>query len=777
MGLPPMTETESTTPPRQRRFPEPQVEQEGPEDAVDVAARSRTAPGLEDLGPVQGSALLTPHYLVRRADGQVVQVSELLHLVLSELDPDRSEEEVAAAVSASYGRTLTIAGLRHLIRSRLEPLGLVDDPTRPDSTGLPTARPLLSLALRGTILPPKAVRVLAAGLRWLFLSPVVVAALLAWVALDVVLILDADLLTAFEQLLSAPAQLLVLYALLTSGALFHELGHAAACRYGGAVPGTIGFGVYLVFPAFFTDVTDSYRLGRAGRVRTDLGGLYFNVLLLLLLGLGHQLTGNGILLLAVFIMHVQMIQQLIPIVRFDGYYILADLIGVPDLFARLRPTLASAMPGRPPDPRVAELRPAARRLVVAWVVLVVPTLALAFGWLLWHLPAMVTETVQAGAVQVEQLRDAWADGVVVVVVLSVISLVFLVLPLAGVAVVLSRLAWSLLRLLVRGRADRTATSPDVVSAPNRFSAAAFTDELLLHRDPPMATIGWRRSVYHLSGHTVRLGPGAKERRREARAAALRAPIEGTRRVVVMSRKGGVGKTTITLALGSILATERGDRVVAVDANPDAGNLAHRVAPPSGRTITDVLRDLDRIGSYAELKRYTSQASESRLEVLASDDDSRIGTALDRSDYHRLISLLDRFYNLILLDTGTGILDSANQGLLAEADELVLVLRAGVDGGRAAALTLDWLEAHGYGSLVRQAVVVINGLRPRVGAPVSPIRDHFAHRCRRVVVVPWDPALETGAQTTLSGLDADTQEALLDMAAAVAEDLLASRGVR
>jgi putative peptide zinc metalloprotease protein len=284
-------------------------------------------------------------------------------------------------------------------------------------------------------------------------------------------------------------------------------------------------------------------------------------------------------------------------------------------------------------------------------------------------------------------------------------------------------------------------------------------------------------VYHLSGHTVRLGPGAKERRRDERATALRAPIEGTRRVVVMSRKGGVGKTTITLALGSILATERGDRVVAVDANPDAGNLAHRVAPPSGRTITDVLRDLELIGSYAELKRYTSQASESRLEVLASDDDSRIGTALDRSDYHRLINLLDRFYNIILLDTGTGILDSANQGLLAEADELVLVLRAGVDGGRAAALTLDWLEAHGYGSLVAQAVVVINALRPRVGAPVSPIRAHFEHRCRRVVVVPWDPALETGAQTRLSGLEADTQEALLEMAAAVAEGLRATGGVR
>ncbi|MGZ5416762.1 MAG: MinD/ParA family ATP-binding protein [Nocardioides sp.] len=765
-----MTETEQTIP--SPRTPHDPPQPPGP----GAALHWRTAPGLEHLGPLQGTALLTPHYLLRRADGQVVQLSELLHLVVKELTPPgRSDEEVVAAVSAAYGRRLTTAGLQHLVRTRLAPLGLVEDPNRPSEGSHPTSRPLLSLSLRGTILPPRWVGAAAGVLRWLFLPPLVIATLVAWVVLDVALVVQADLLAAFQSLLAAPEQLLLLYVVLTAGALFHELGHAAACRYGGARPGTIGFGVYLVFPAFYTDVTDSYRLGRAGRVRTDLGGLYFNVLALLLLGLGYLGTGNGLLLLAILVTHVQMIQQLIPIVRFDGYYILADLIGVPDLFARLRPTLSSAVPGRPLDPRVSELRPLARRLVLGWVLLVVPTLAVAFGWLLWHLPVMVTETILAGEVQVAQLRAAWTDGDVTVVLLSLISLVFLVLPLMGVAIVLARLAWSVKTALARGFGGtrRSASPPDLVAAPNRFTAAAFTDEQLLPRDRHVAALGWQRTLYRLSAHTIRLGPGAEERRRAERATALRAPIEGTRRVVVMSRKGGVGKTTISLALGSILATERGDRVVAVDANPDAGNLAHRVAPPSGRTITDVLRELDVIDSYAALKRYTSQAAESRLEVLASDEDSRIGTALDRTDYHRLIGLLDRFYNVILLDTGTGILDSANQGLLAEADELVLVLRAGVDGGRAASLTLDWLEAHGHAGLVRQAVVVINAVRPRVGAPIAPIRDHFTHRCRRVVIVPWDPALETGAQTMLSTLAADTQESLLEMAAAVAENFPAS----
>ena len=67
--------------------------------------------------------------------------------------------------------------------------------------------------------------------------------------------------------------------------LFHECGHAAACRYGGARPGVIGVGFYVVWPAFYTNVTDAYRLGRAGRIRTDLGGVYFNAVFVLAAGL------------------------------------------------------------------------------------------------------------------------------------------------------------------------------------------------------------------------------------------------------------------------------------------------------------------------------------------------------------------------------------------------------------------------------------------------------------------------------------------------------------
>jgi putative peptide zinc metalloprotease protein len=281
--------------------------------------------------------------------------------------------------------------------------------------------------------------------------------------------------------------------------------------------------------------------------------------------------------------------------------------------------------------------------------------------------------------------------------------------------------------------------------------------------------GWRRAVKQATGGRVDVPPSVAERRRQELLARANTPVGGSRRIVVMSRKGGVGKTTVTLTLGSTLAMLRGDRVVAVDANPDAGNLAHRVGRGTSRTITDVIKAADTIGSYPQLRAYMSQAPDSRLEVLASDDDPKISLALDRDAYRSVIELLDHYYNLILLDTGTGILDSANQGLLSDADELVVVLRPGLDGARAAAATLDWLEEHKYCELVRRAVVVVNGVRSGSTMPLLQIIDHFQARCAAVVQVPYDRALESGARTPVTGLRSRTRDALLELAAAVADN--------
>ena len=197
--------------------------------------RWRQALGLEFLGPVQGSGLKDPTFLVRRVDDQVVQLSELLHLVVRAVEPPRPAEQVADDVSAAYGRTLSVDGLAHLVTTRLEPLGLV----LPDESAEPTrsvrARPLLALTAKGTLVPARIVAKLARILAPVFWPPLVALVLAALVVADVVLVMRGDFWAAIGELFATPTIALLIYGMLTAAAIVHETGHAAACRYGGEI--------------------------------------------------------------------------------------------------------------------------------------------------------------------------------------------------------------------------------------------------------------------------------------------------------------------------------------------------------------------------------------------------------------------------------------------------------------------------------------------------------------------------------------------------------------
>lgn len=317
-----------------------------------------------------------------------------------------------------------------------------------------------------------------------------------------------------------------------------------------------------------------------------------------------------------------------------------------------------------------------------------------------------------------------------------------------------------------------AESQLVAAAPP--GAAAFTEETMLRRRVPPPQHGWRHGLYFATNGRVNVGPSVAEQREQERISRVRTPLRGPRRVVTLSRKGGAGKTTTTLMLGHTLAVHRGDRVVALDANPDAGSLIYRVRRESPATVTSLLGERELITKYADLRAYTSQAP-SRLEVIASDDDPRISQALGDLDYRAAIGLLTHHYNLILVDTGTGILDSAVQGILREADQVVVVMPPALDGARVAALTLDWLDQHGHEDLVTSAVAVINTTRGRPRwLQLDEIEKHFSARCAGTVRIPWDPALETGAATDLDDLRPATRDAYLELAELVADGFSVDR---
>ncbi|HEY4020856.1 MAG TPA: AAA family ATPase [Pseudonocardiaceae bacterium] len=311
--------------------------------------------------------------------------------------------------------------------------------------------------------------------------------------------------------------------------------------------------------------------------------------------------------------------------------------------------------------------------------------------------------------------------------------------------------------------------PGSLSRQTQAAAHELSSTHLLKQAKRPPQSGWRRAVYKVSGHALNMGESPADIRRRELIARINQPLRGCYKIAMLSLKGGVGKTTTTTTLGSTFSSLRGDRVIAVDANPDRGTLSQKIPLETTATVRHLLRDAGRITRYSDVRAYTSQGP-SRLEVLASEQDPAVSEAFSEDDYRRTIDLLEHFYNIVLTDCGTGLMHSAMKGVLDIADSLVIVSSGSVDGARSASATLDWLDAHGYHDLVARSVAVINSVRPRSGAVnLDKLAEHFGARCRAVCRIPFDPHLEEGAEIELDRLNPDTRLALLELGATVADD--------
>lgn len=279
--------------------------------------------------------------------------------------------------------------------------------------------------------------------------------------------------------------------------------------------------------------------------------------------------------------------------------------------------------------------------------------------------------------------------------------------------------------------------------------------------------GWRSVVYSLTGGLIAPRLSQVELHRKELVRRVRTPLPGPRKITVASMKGGVGKTTVAGVLGRTLAEHRGDLVIAIDANPDAGTLADRlVGEGPGPTIRELISDFDRITASTELARYTRLAG--RLRVLPSEQDPAMSEQFNRDEYEAVISLLERFYDILITDSGTGVVHSAMHGALDHSDQLVVVGAPTVDAASRAAKTLDWLIEHDFEQLVRDAVVVLSRDRESPDVDRALIHGYFAERCRAVVDLPPDPHLATGGVIDLALLGQATVDGALELTAHVAD---------
>ncbi len=412
------------------------IESSGAVSAAPPPRALARAEGLQLLGEVSGSGHKAGAALVRRADGQMVQLGPLLYGLLEELDGERDETALAAAMSARLGRRLDPEQVAP-IAERLAQQGLL---AGSESDAPPRVNPLLALRFKILVTDPKVTRRITRPFEVLFRPWLLLPMLAGFAAVCWFVLIHHGVAAATAEAFGKPELLLLVLGLTIGSAALHEIGHAAACRFGGGEPGGMGAGIYVVWPAFYTDVTDAYRLPRRARLRTDCGGIYLNAVIAVATLGAWLLTNVDALLLLIAVQMLEIVKNLSPVFRSDGYHILADATGVPDLYAHMGPTLRRLLPWRRTEP--SALTRGARVLVTAWVLIVVPVLLSMTLSAILLFPRLAATAWASGSDLLTDIGDQAGRGDVLAVAASVLRLVALALPVAGVTLLVVRLVRS-----------------------------------------------------------------------------------------------------------------------------------------------------------------------------------------------------------------------------------------------------------------------------------------------------------------------------------------------
>jgi hypothetical protein len=297
---------------------------------------------------------------------------------------------------------------------------------------LPRPTPTLGFNMRAKVIGPEVIDPIARVLQVLYTPPVLLAVLTAVALAHVWFYFFHGASASTVDLLYRPWALPIVLALMIVAGAFHEFGHAAALHYGGGQLRGMGVGIYLVYPAFYTDVTDSYRLGRWARVRTDLGGFYFYLIFALAMVGLYFLTGQEFLLVIILLINLDILYQLLPFVRMDGYWALADLTGIPDFLSMAGPFLASILPLRGwQGSRLPPLKPWVKLVFAVYLLLTIPLLVLGLTWMVLRLPRFLLLFWDSLLYQVQVFSLARSNGDLSHMILLVVSMLLVALMMVG----------------------------------------------------------------------------------------------------------------------------------------------------------------------------------------------------------------------------------------------------------------------------------------------------------------------------------------------------------
>lgn len=453
---------------------------------ADVPERPALADGVELSGRMEDSAFEEQPWLIVR-HGAFLQVSELLYHLAEQCTGERTIANVAKSLGSAIDRDVGVDDVRQLLLEKLIPMGIVP---KADGSVVPTEesageRSALQINARMKTIGPAIINPVAGVFRVLFWPPILLAVVGLGLSVIGWILVVHGFGDGLHDALYQPWLILVLFPILVASAFFHEFGHAAALRYGGGRARGMGAGIYLVYPVFYTDVTDNYRLGRWAKVRTDTGGFYFNLVFAIAIMGIYLITGQAFLLLAILAIVVSIVQQSLPFVRLDGYWTLADITGVPDPLSRIGPFVRSILPfsswkGR----RLPPLKTWVKVVFAIYILITVPLLAVIAIYMVATSPRILATSWDSFLELVAALGVAWSAGDALNVAATLLGMAALALTAGGILFFLYRLATGGLRRLWswgRGTASRR-----VVAAGATLAAVALVVWLWM---PPLDATG------------------------------------------------------------------------------------------------------------------------------------------------------------------------------------------------------------------------------------------------------------------------------------------------
>lgn len=280
--------------------------------------------------------------------------------------------------------------------------------------------------------------------------------------------------------------------------------------------------------------------------------------------------------------------------------------------------------------------------------------------------------------------------------------------------------------------------------------------------------GWRKVIYRGTFKLVNLGESPRERHYRELRSRIRRHIRRQYQITVVTGKGGVGATTMTVGLGGVFRECRPENVIAIDAVPGFGTLADRIdeAPPGDYSA--VLADTD-VQGYADVREHLGQNAVG-LDVLAGNRTSDQARPLVASMYTGVLSRLRRTHNVILVDTAPDLEHPVMKAVLETTDTLVFVAGITADESRPVLRAIDYLSSQGYHELVSTSTVILNHHTSAVDkAAVAYLTEKFAKTGATVMVMPFDPHLAKGGIVdTVNELNRPARLRMFEIAAAIAD---------